>query len=357
MKYSFIIPTYNNGDLLLNTLLALNNQIGSHDNDFEVIIIDDGSKIPINERIEGLSNNYDLIYHYINRTKDSSRSKARNVGLKFAKGKFIIFIDADIIVPPNYLNELDRITNYNEIKAIIGTRYMLNSPVSNESVLDGSLFDSYKEKYNNINDLDFRQSIFNSISYNASTFQSPFMYALTCNLMIPRKYIDMVGGFDEELIYWGIEDIEFAFRMYKKGLRFIINSNMEVLHQYHCTYGDYVSKDKMDGLNKNIEIFISKHKHEFNINDQEIYNLFESIATRYSLMEEKKNYLYTIKLELKDSSQICIIKNIITLLQNLEDVEIIITDYLENTDFDIWIQCLDLLKVKIAYFPFSKILR
>ena len=69
--------------------------------DFEVILVNDGS----NDQSLNICNNYvdkDERFILINK-KNGGVSSARNAGLKIAKGKFIIFVDADDLISQDYL--------------------------------------------------------------------------------------------------------------------------------------------------------------------------------------------------------------------------------------------------------------
>lgn len=95
---SVIIPIFNMEKYLEDCLESIINQ---ENKDFEVILINDGS----NDKSESICN------HYINKDKrltlinkkNGGVSSARNYGLKLAKGKFILFVDADDIISKDYL--------------------------------------------------------------------------------------------------------------------------------------------------------------------------------------------------------------------------------------------------------------
>jgi glycosyltransferase involved in cell wall biosynthesis len=91
-----VIPAYNNKLLLRKTLEALNYQIGYGRNDYEVIIVDDGSSDGTCDYIKNVNRNYNLKYFYLERCDDSGRARARNYGWKKASGDIIIFIDSYI---------------------------------------------------------------------------------------------------------------------------------------------------------------------------------------------------------------------------------------------------------------------
>ena len=78
MKYSIIIPTFNNKILLNNTLEVLNSQKTSKK--YEVIVVDYGSSDNTYEYIKETPKNYNFKYFYLNRCEKSSRARTRNHG-------------------------------------------------------------------------------------------------------------------------------------------------------------------------------------------------------------------------------------------------------------------------------------
>ena len=95
---SVIVPIFNMEKHLEECLESIINQ---ESNDFEVILINDGS----NDNSESICNYYlskDKRFILINK-KNGGVSSARNAGLKLAKGKFILFVDADDIISKDYL--------------------------------------------------------------------------------------------------------------------------------------------------------------------------------------------------------------------------------------------------------------
>lgn len=85
-QVSVIIPFYENKDWLLEALESINNQTVKP---LEVIIINDGSK----ENIDDIQNIYSWI-KLINQNNQGAGA-ARNVGIQFAKAKYIAFLDSD----------------------------------------------------------------------------------------------------------------------------------------------------------------------------------------------------------------------------------------------------------------------
>jgi biofilm PGA synthesis N-glycosyltransferase PgaC len=101
MKATVIIPTYNEEKVILECLLSLNKQTLK---DFEVIVVDDGSSDNTVQLLEKFqTSNYKL---QILRQNHQGPAMARNLGAKYAKGKILVFVDADMIFSRDFLQNL-----------------------------------------------------------------------------------------------------------------------------------------------------------------------------------------------------------------------------------------------------------
>lgn len=95
MKYSFIIPVYN-CELYLN--YCVNNIIQINRNDYEIILIDDGSIDGSGQICDNLALKYDNIRCI--HQKNQGVSAARNRGLELSSGEYVVFLDADDDIEP-----------------------------------------------------------------------------------------------------------------------------------------------------------------------------------------------------------------------------------------------------------------
>lgn len=91
MKISIIMPVYNAQDTILKTLEKLTKQ---KFDDFELVITNDGSQDETESIIKNFMNNNNLNWQLINQG-NKGPGEARNTGLENAKGKYILFLDAD----------------------------------------------------------------------------------------------------------------------------------------------------------------------------------------------------------------------------------------------------------------------
>lgn len=93
-RLSIIIPSYNAEPYIYELLDRLAPQIT---NQVEVIVVDDGSKVPVkysDKRIKVI------------RKKNGGVSSARNVGLDNASGEYIAFVDADDLLASDYIAQI-----------------------------------------------------------------------------------------------------------------------------------------------------------------------------------------------------------------------------------------------------------
>ena len=107
--FSIIIPTFNREKFIIKAIESVVSQ--TFDN-WELLIIDDGSTDNTNEVIQSF-NDKRIIYKY---QENQERSIARNNGIKYAKGEWICFLDSDDEFLPNHLNVFFKIINCNSKK-------------------------------------------------------------------------------------------------------------------------------------------------------------------------------------------------------------------------------------------------
>lgn len=100
--FSVVIPCYNQGQYLRETVQSV---VASTYPDIEILIVDDGSKDNSHEVARALiKENKKREIQYIHQN-NSGPSKARNHGISVAKGKYILPLDADDLIAPNYISE------------------------------------------------------------------------------------------------------------------------------------------------------------------------------------------------------------------------------------------------------------
>lgn len=109
MKYSIIIPVYNVEEYLDRCLKSILNQTYSN---YEVIIVNDGSPDNSDNIIKSYEKEDKRFKGY--KKVNGGLSDARNYGLKYATGDYLIFIDADDYIENNYLEKVNDVLEKNK---------------------------------------------------------------------------------------------------------------------------------------------------------------------------------------------------------------------------------------------------
>ncbi len=103
LLYSIIIPVYNRPNEIDELLDSLTKQ--DFTDDFEVLLIEDGSTIKSNIIAEKYKNQLHLKYFF---KENSGAGASRNFGMENALGTYFIILDSDVIVPEHYLSEVKK---------------------------------------------------------------------------------------------------------------------------------------------------------------------------------------------------------------------------------------------------------
>lgn len=104
-KYSVIIPVYNRPDELQELLTCLVTQTYKN---FEVIIVEDGSKVKSDLVVQSFQYKLDIHYFY---KENGGQGFARNTGFEKASGDYFILLDSDALIEPDYLSIVEQKLN------------------------------------------------------------------------------------------------------------------------------------------------------------------------------------------------------------------------------------------------------
>lgn len=106
IKFSIIVPVYNRPDEVEELLESISKQ--TFQEDFEVVIVEDGSTLPAKDVVETYQKQLDISYYF---KPNSGPGDSRNYGMSRAKGNYYLIFDSDCILPPQYLDEVSKALN------------------------------------------------------------------------------------------------------------------------------------------------------------------------------------------------------------------------------------------------------
>ncbi|MBR1732251.1 MAG: glycosyltransferase [Alloprevotella sp.] len=102
MRYSFIVPVFNRPDEVDELLESL---CAQSVRDFECIVVEDGSSQPCEDVVARYADRLPVRYY---RKENGGPGPARNYGAERARGEWLLILDSDIVLPPAYLEEVER---------------------------------------------------------------------------------------------------------------------------------------------------------------------------------------------------------------------------------------------------------
>ena len=125
--YSIILPTYNEAGHIQDLIQDIHNIFSEKKIQFEIIIVDDGSKDGTIEKINQLKNSLNNLSLIIRSNLKNSLVDSLNEGIKQSKFDHIIWLDADYSHPPQYINEMINKINEQNYDLIFFSRFLKES--------------------------------------------------------------------------------------------------------------------------------------------------------------------------------------------------------------------------------------
>lgn len=234
MFFSVIIPLYNKAPYVEKALRSVSAQTFS---DYELIVVDDGSKDESASVAERVLNDCWLSQLKpqpvkLIRQVNAGVSTARNNGVAASQGQYICFLDADDWWEPTFLEEMAKLIAEFPDAGIYGTNYT----IVNETKHKTRIAPIGLEK-------DFEKGYFNYCRIYAKSLCMPLT---SITVSIPRKVFDEMQGFKphlklgEDFVLWVHIALNYNVVFLNKPLAFynqdveVANRGTQHLHQPEC---------------------------------------------------------------------------------------------------------------------------
>jgi len=246
-KISLIVPIFNCEKYLHSLFDSLTNQTYKN---LEIILIDDGSTDKSLDLCKDFAMKDARVKFF--HKKNGGVSSARNLGLKFATGKFVCFIDGDDLLEPNYCEDLLKtITKYKADFAYGGIKEVYGNNVNT---------------YGNLNICGNKHDA----SFFINTFNN-FWFPVLWNKIYKRNIIINNKIKFKKLINYN-EDTVFNFEYYVNCRKIATTKN--IIYDYFIRNGGLTQKGIKDVFNssyKTIPFRLRYPKMLFGKNDQAVY--------------------------------------------------------------------------------------
>ncbi|WP_445636403.1 Glycosyltransferase family 2 protein [Nostoc sp. DSM 114161] len=191
---SIIIPTFNRGKLIQQTLNSLRYQTFKN---WEALVVDDGSNDGTDEKVLCLSKEDSRIKYVKRRSQKTGAPVCRNEGTKLSQGKYIIYLDSDDCLAPESLE--------NRFKL------MEQYPDLDFGIFPCMLFENEPGDMNLLWNIDKDENDIDRFL----NFDIPWQ---TTSPIWRREALTKVGYWNEELLSW--QDFELHLRALIKNLKY-----------------------------------------------------------------------------------------------------------------------------------------
>lgn len=255
---SVIIPTYNETKALD---LVLDGFAHQTDKDFIIHIIDDGGDIPLDTIIK--KHKLNITLYYLQPQSPLFRAgAARNLGIRECRTDRILFHDHDSVPSPNVVAEHAK---YGDQKLIIcsNRQYIPQEqwPTAADSIEIAKLAmgnrisisiqqSRIKGQITNVRNADCNAELYLRDIYdpNKGGIYHAWEDVWGCSMSMPCTLLKSIGGYWEEFVGWGGEDVELGMRMVAAGCRVVLRPDINTYHLNHPRRNKTAQWDRIDTL-------------------------------------------------------------------------------------------------------------
>ncbi|MFN0086558.1 MAG: glycosyltransferase [Blastocatellia bacterium] len=237
MKVSVLICTRDRAKSLEATLDCFFRQRFTGDYEYELIVVNNGSRDETERVIHRYAARHPgRVFHL--REARRGLSRARNRAVAASSGELIVFTDDDVLVSPNWLDEIHREFAENPRITVIGGRVLLaRETLQKVSCLPGEERREY-------------------------VFPGDGCIGMGANMAMRRELFGAIGMFDVRLgagrYFAGADDIDLFYRALRAGYRLLYAPNILVHHDHDRVTAEQASRLEY-GYGKGCAAYLVKH--------------------------------------------------------------------------------------------------
>lgn len=220
--YSIIIPVYNRPDEVGDLLYSLARQTNQ---DFEVLVVEDGSTIPCREIVARYERKLNIHYYEI---PNQGPSGARNYGAKESAGDYLLILDSDCILPEIFVETIDRTLTKNPVDAFGGPDRSHESFTPVQKAISYSM-----------------TSFFTTGGIRGGKRKLDKFYPRSFNMGIRRDVFNKLNGFDTAMRYG--EDVDFSMRIVRAGYKTQLIPDAYVYHKRRTSFCQFFRQVEHSG--------------------------------------------------------------------------------------------------------------
>ena len=223
---SVIVPYYEAPEALARLLAALETQDWPR-RLFEVVVVDDGSRVPLT-RPRDTPLDVTVVRQ---EDRGFGLARARNTGVRAAAHDVLLFLDGDMLPEAGWIAAHARWH-----QAVSG---VLTLGFRTHVTVDGVTAAAVRERSVPLRELlggplpekGWRERLMATTRELTSRHDNLFQAMVGANFGIRRDLYELAGGFDGSFVRWGAEDVEFSFRVFTRGAVLVPVRDAHAFHQ------------------------------------------------------------------------------------------------------------------------------
>jgi glycosyltransferase involved in cell wall biosynthesis len=212
-RFTIVIPVYNRPQEVSELLASLTLQTNK---DFEVIIVEDGSNVRCDQVVDQFRDMLRIQYFF---KPNSGPGPSRNFGFSHAKGDYFVVFDSDCIIPPVYLEVVEKSIRANGLDAWGGPDKAHEDFTIIQRAMGYTM-----------------SSVLTTGGIRGGTKRLSWFQPRSYNMGLSRTVFERTGGFQFSHF---AEDIELSIRMKKSGFNIGLITEAFVYHKRRTTFKQF----------------------------------------------------------------------------------------------------------------------
>jgi GT2 family glycosyltransferase len=228
VKFSVVIPYKDRLPNMSLALEALSRQSLATD-DFEVVVGAMENSVQFAELCRGFEERLNIVS--VTSAKEWQVGMARNMAMRMASGRVIVLLDADMVLPTQFLERLwEEHYSSGANQCVVGQMIDYTNNDADVESPDALPFAFYEDRLAELQnagagDSDLRMQFDHVI---------PWAYAWTALIALPREAVERADlRFDLNFKGYGVEDLEWAYRVSDAGIPIVMSRSAFGIHLPH----------------------------------------------------------------------------------------------------------------------------
>ena len=243
-EFSIIIPTLN---ALKFIRPCLDSVFGQYSQDFEVIVVDNGSR---DGGVDCIKQNYPQV-KLIENQENLGACKGRNQGIEIAKGKWLLTLDCDVILEKDFLSKI--LNKTKDLSPRVGMIQPRILKTDRKTIYSLGIFLSFLKRFYDLGKGKVDNGQFNNLKYVFGACSAAALYKRRC-----LEEIKEGSGYFDERFFFLVEDVDLAWRAQMAGWKALFYPQAVCYHQGNSSCNSKLLRQYLCWRNR--KLMLEKHR-------------------------------------------------------------------------------------------------